>query len=83
MHLEKNILKGKFGQNKELKKEAREEIHEMKGKMAKKMKHHGKKPHHHLNKYSEIAGEVNTKHGYHTQEPMNEMGGNTGNKTKR
>lgn len=30
MHLEKNILKGKFGKNKELKKEAREEIEEVK-----------------------------------------------------
>jgi len=28
MHLERNILKGKFGNNKELKKEAREEIAE-------------------------------------------------------
>lgn len=29
MHLEKDILSGKFGKNKELKKEAREEIKEM------------------------------------------------------
>lgn len=32
MHLEKDILKGKFGKNKELKEEAREEIEEMKHK---------------------------------------------------
>jgi len=41
MHLEKDILKGKFGKNKELKKEAREELAEMEEKkkgMAKKMK---------------------------------------------
>lgn len=36
MHLEKNILKGKFGENKELKKEAREELKEMKGKVLEK-----------------------------------------------
>lgn len=30
MHLEKDILKGKFGKNKQLKKEAREEIEEIK-----------------------------------------------------
>lgn len=30
MHLENNILKGKFGKNKELKKEAKEELGEMK-----------------------------------------------------
>lgn len=41
MHLEKDILKGKFGKNKQLRKEAREEIAETKDKkygMAKKMK---------------------------------------------
>lgn len=32
MHLEKDILKGKFGNNKRLKREAREEFEEMKGK---------------------------------------------------
>jgi hypothetical protein len=51
MHLEKNILKGKFGNSKELKKEAREEMKETreeeteikKLKMAKKMKGRNKK----------------------------------------
>lgn len=50
MHLEKNILKGKFGKNKELIKEAKEEIEEVKGKKKgrslekalAKMKKHGK-----------------------------------------
>lgn len=32
MHLEKNILKGKFGKGRELKKEAEEELEEVKGK---------------------------------------------------
>jgi len=32
MHLEKDILKGKFGKNKRLKEEAEEELEEVKGK---------------------------------------------------
>lgn len=35
-HLEHDILKGKFGKNKELKKEAREELKEAKGEALKK-----------------------------------------------
>lgn len=38
MHLERDILKGKFGKNKELKKEAREELSEMKDIKSKALK---------------------------------------------
>jgi hypothetical protein len=41
MHLERDILKGKFGKNPKLKKEAREELSEKKGSMAKKMRREG------------------------------------------
>lgn len=42
MHLERNILKGKFGNNKELKKEAREELKEVKSMALHKVKEKGR-----------------------------------------